>query len=49
MDIQTFSRLREEDAYYVDQTRLVWSLVQRGRSEFSADARNVVGFKVKTA
>ena len=48
MDIQTFSRLREEDAYYVDKTRLVWSLVQR-RVEFSADARNVVGFEVKTA
>ena len=28
--IQTFSTLREEDAYYVDKTRLLWSLIKRG-------------------
>ena len=52
--IQTFSRLREDDAYYVDKTRLLLSLI-RGEPihlvavEFSANERNVVGFEVEAA
>ena len=33
--IQTFSRLREDDAYYVDKTRLILSLIQGARVTFS--------------
>ena len=32
--IQTFSNLREEDAYYVDKTRLILSLVKGGSRYF---------------
>ena len=37
--IQTFSRLREEDAYYVDKTRLILSLVQGGSRYFLSRPR----------
>ena len=37
--IQTFSILREEDAYYVDKTRLVWSLIQGGSRYFLSRPR----------
>ena len=37
--IQTFSRLREEDAYYVDKTRLILSLVRGGSRYFLSRPR----------
>ena len=37
--IQTFSNLREEDAYYVDKTRLILSLVQSGSRYFLSRPR----------
>ena len=37
--IQTFSRLREDDAYYVDKTRLILSLVQGGSRYFLSRPR----------
>ena len=37
--IQTFSTLREEDAYYVDKTRLILSLIQGGSRYFLSRPR----------
>ena len=37
--IQTFSRLREDDAYYVDKTRLLLSLIQNGSRYFLSRPR----------
>ena len=37
--IQTFSRLREDDAYYVDKTRLLLSLIQGGSRYFLSRPR----------
>ena len=37
--IQTFSNLREEDAYYVDKTRLILSLAQSGSRYFLSRPR----------
>ena len=37
--IQTFSNLREEDAYYVDKTRLIWSLIKGGSRYFLSRPR----------
>ena len=37
--IQTFSRLREDDAYYVDKTRLLLSLIRGGSRYFLSRPR----------
>ena len=37
--IQTFSNLREEDAYYVDKTHLIWSLIRSGSRYFLSRPR----------
>ena len=37
--IQTFSRLREDDAYYVDKTRLLLSLIRSGSRYFLSRPR----------